>query len=227
MRIALFVASFGALVAVGGCSKKASNADRGMAPADDNEWKGSGNLAPMPAGGGGGGANPHEMGGGQMGQAGPVDPNAKLPPGHPMVGGGGGSAAPDLPQLPPPDPNRKMDPAHHIKGTIVIDPKLKDKVKAGTPVFLVAKTLDASGQPMSPPLAVERLDWTDKDSIAFSLDESNAMIAGTELKGEVLVMAHYDTDGEARSKTSGDVTGQMKVTIPSDGVKIVLDTLVP
>ena len=214
---------FAALVAAAACSKKASNEERGMAPA--NEWQGSGNLAPM--GGGGPGPKAADMGAGTEG-------GGQLPPGHPAIGGGmnggganGGGAASDLPQLPPPDPNRKMDPAHHIKGTIAIDPKLKDKVKAGTPVFLVAKTLDASGQPMSPPLAVERLDWTDKDSIAFSLDESNAMIAGTELKGEVLVMAHYDTDGEARSKTPGDVTGQLKVTIPSDGVKIVLDTLVP
>lgn len=208
---------FAALVAVAACSKKSSNEERGMAPA--NEWQGSGTLAPMGAGGAGAaGANPHAQDMGMGGEGG------QLPPGHPAVGG---SAASDLPQLPPPDPNRKMDPAHHINGTIAIDPKLKDKVKAGTPVFLVAKTLDASGQPMSPPLAVERLDWTDKDSIAFSLDESNAMIAGTELKGEVLVMAHYDTDGEARSKSPGDVTGQLKVTIPSDGVKIVLDTLVP
>jgi hypothetical protein len=160
-------------------------------------------------------------------QPGAVDPSAPLPPGHPSIDPGQGGQAADLPQLPAPDPNRKMDPAHHIKGTIVIDPKLKDKVKAGTPVFLVAKTLDAQGKPMSPPLAVERLDWTDKDSLAFSLDESNAMIAGTELKGEVLVQAHYDTDGEARSKTSGDVTGEAKVTIPADGVKVVLDTLIP
>ncbi len=218
MRIALLAV----LLAAAGCSKKVSNEERGMAPGD--EWKtGSGNLAPMQGGNPGGamGESPH-------GQPGAVDPNAQLPPGHPSIqpGEGGGQAA-DLPQLPAPDPNRKMDPAHHIKGTIVIDPKLKDKVKAGTPVFLVAKTLDASGKPMSPPLAVERLDWTDKDSLAFSLDESNAMIAGTELKGEVLVQAHYDTDGEARSKTSGDVTGEAKVTIPADGVKVVLDTLIP
>lgn len=214
MRIALFVA----VIAAAGCSKKSSE-PQGLPPAG-SDW-GSGNLTPMHGGGAaggtamGGGANPH----GDMG----MGDGTQLPPGHPAMG----SQASDLPQLPPPDPNRAMDPAHHIKGTIVIDPKLKASVKPGTPVFLVAKTLDASGQPMSPPLAVERLEWTAKDSIDFSLDESNAMIAGTELKGEVLVMAHYDTDGEARSKTTGDVTGQTKITIPADGVKVVLDTLVP
>lgn len=218
MRIAMFAA----LVAVAACSKKASNDERGMAPA--SEWQGSGTLAPMGS-----------VGGSPAAKADMAE-GAALPPGHPAIGGaapngmdtGGGmtGAAPDLPPLPPPDPTRKLDPSHHITGTIAIDPRLKDKVKPGTPVFLTAKMLDASGQPISPPLAVERLDWTDKDSLAFSLDESNAMTKGTELKGEVLVSAHYDLDGEARSKTPGDVIGQLKVKIPSDGVKIILDTLV-
>ena len=208
MRLAWFVL----VLAAAGCSKK-SNTEQGTPPGD--EW-GSGNIQPMHGGGGGmapapmGGANPHASG--------------ELPPGHPDMGGGGGGQAADLPQLPAPDPNRKMDPAHHIKGMVSVDPKLKDKVKAGTPVFLVAKQVDASGNPSGAPLAVERLEWSDK-GIEFTLDEGNAMIAGTELKGDVLVTAHYDTDGEARSKTPGDLLGQTKVTIPADGVKVVLDNL--
>lgn len=208
MRIAWTVA----LVCAAACSKKSDNNDRGTAPAD--EWKGAGSaMQPMQMHGGGHGA-------------GDIAPGQQMPAGHPDISQMQGGQASDLPQLPAPDPDRKMDPAHHIKGTIAIDPKLKEKVKAGTPVFLVAKMIDASGQPAGAPLAVERLEWTGGDSLAFSLDESNAMIAGTELKGDVMVVAHYDTDGEARSTTAGDVKGQLKVTIPADGVKVVLDQLI-
>ena len=207
---AMRLAWIAALLSIAACSKKSENNDRGMAPAD--EWKGAGSAM-----------QPMQMHGAQHG-TGDLDPGEQMPPGHPDISQMGGQAS-DLPQLPAPDPNRAMDPSHRIKGTISIDPKLKDKVKAGTPVFLVAKMIDANGQPAGAPLAVERLEWSDS-GIAFSLDESNAMIAGTELKGDVMVVAHYDTDGEARSTTPGDVKGQAKVTIPAENVKVVLDQLI-
>jgi hypothetical protein len=124
--------------------------------------------------------------------------------------------------LPPPDPSRPIDPAHHVKGVLKIHPKAKDRVKPGAAVFLIVKRADDSGQPTGTPLAVEKLTW-DKDGQPFELTEKQAMIAGTQLTGDVVVIAHYDQDGDAISKQPGDVMGQVKVKIPADGVNLFLD----
>jgi len=128
--------------------------------------------------------------------------------------------------MPPPDPDRPIDPTHHIKGVLKIHPKAKDKVKAGTPLFVFAELPGPDGQPQKPPLAVQKMTW-DKDGMAFELSEANAMVAGTQLTGEVWVIAHYDQDGDSISKQPGDVIGQMKVKIPADGVNLFLDNVIP
>ena len=76
----------------------------------------------------------------------------------------------------------------------------------------------------APPLAVEKLTWKD-GGLPFELSEANAMIAGTQLVGDVVVTARYDQDGDAISKQPGDVTGSIHVTIPAENVKLVLDTI--
>jgi hypothetical protein len=38
-------------------------------------------------------------------------------------------------------------------------------------------------------------------------------------------MARYDQDSDAISKQPGDVTGQVKATIPSEKLVLVLDTV--
>src|SRR6185503_5518330 len=54
--------------------------------------------------------------------------------------------------------------------------------------------------------------------------KDNAMVAGTELSGDVVVTARYDQDTDALTKQPGDITGQVRVTIPADNVKLTLDT---
>jgi len=76
------------------------------------------------------------------------------------------------------------------------------------------------------PLAAEKLTW-DKNELAFELTDANAMIAGTALAGDVVITARYDHDGDVMSKQPGDVTGQLRVKIPADGVKLYLDTILP
>ena len=232
-----------ALSAVAACSKKKQ--DEGLPPAQ--EWSAdpsglvpAGSAAPAnPHGGGdpggspdmanphagvdmgGGGANPHagvDMGGGG------ANPHAGVDMGggagaNPHAGGGA-----DMSQLglPPPDPNRPIDPAHHVNGVLKIHPKAKDRVKPGAAVFLIVKRADDSGQPTGTPLAVEKVTWT-QDGQPFELTEKQAMIAGTQLTGEVVVIAHYDQDGDAISKQPGDVMGQIKVKIPADNVNLFLD----
>jgi hypothetical protein len=217
-------------IALFACSKKPK--DEGLAPAQ-NWGQDPGALAP--AGSGAAATNPHAAnphGGGANPHAGldipaPEDMPPGTDPSNPHAGmdmnnpHGGGTDVSQL-GLPAPDPSRPIDPTHHVTGVLKIHPKAKDKVKPGTAVFLVVKRADASGQPTGTPLAVEKVTW-DKDGQAFELTEQQAMIAGTQLTGDVVVMAHYDQDGDAISKQPGDVMGQIKVKIPADNVSLFLD----
>lgn len=226
------------------CSKKSSD---GLPPAQ--EWSANaqgqmqqngGSMSALPpaapppgmAGGAGGGMkNPH---GGDdphaglgippanaMGGAEGDDPHAGL--GIDPTGGGGGTDVTKL-GLPAPDPNRKIDPSRFVKGVIKIHPKAAGRAKAGIPIFVVVKRADASGSPTGTPLAVEKLTWNNGE-LTFELTEQNAMVAGTELTGEVVVSARYDQDSDALTKEAGDITGQAKVTLPADNVQIWLDTI--
>lgn len=125
-----------------------------------------------------------------------------------------------------PDPDRPIDPDHRIAGTITVDPRARDRVKPGTAVFLVVKRAGAGGAPSGPPLAVDKLTWTG-DGMAFELTDAQAMVAGTDLSGDVVVTARYDQDSDAMSKQPGDVTGQVRVQVPAEHVKLTLDTVVP
>ncbi|MEO8550177.1 MAG: hypothetical protein ABI678_09385 [Kofleriaceae bacterium] len=169
--------------------------------------------------GGAGGANPHaglDMGdnsphqGAKMG----TDPHA--------------AAGVDVSKLGSlaPDPNRAIDPTHHIRGLLKIHPKAADRAKAGTAIFLIVKQADATGQPTGTPLAVDKLTWQGKD-LPFELTEGQAMIAGTQLVGDVVITARYDQDGDAISKQPGDIIGQLRVKIPSDTANLYLDTILP
>ncbi len=221
------------------CSKKSEG---GLPPATEWNAGGSAQAAMVEMGnqmptagtrGGMAGGDPNDPhagldmnGGGGPAGGDPNDPHAGLD----MNGGGNGApaAGQDMSKLglPPPDPNRPIDPTHRIAGTIGVDAKLAATMKPGTAVFLIVKKADSSGAPSGTPLAVEKLTWKG-DSIPFELTDHDAMIAGTSLAGDVVVVAHYDTDGDAISKTAGDVLGQVRVTIPADKVTLTLDSLIP
>lgn len=158
----------------------------------------------------------------------PTDPHAGL--GIGPVGGsganphGGGTDVAAL-GLPAPDPNRKIDPTRFVKGVIKIHEKARPRAKAGTALFLVVKRAGSDGAPTGQPLAVEKLEWTATGEISFALTEAQAMVAGTELVGDVIVTARYDQDSDAISKEPGDITGATRVTLPAQNVTIVLDTI--
>ena len=163
------------------------------------------------------GANPH------------VQDQGNLPAGHPPIdnphGGGGGSPDVAAMGIPGPDPDRKINPNNRIKGVIKVHPKAKDKVAAGGAVFVIVKR-SVDGAPSGPPLAVDKLTWQ-KGDLAFELTEKQAMIAGTELTGDVIVTARYDQDSDAISKQPGDVVGTVKVKVPADNVTLTLDEVLP
>jgi hypothetical protein len=128
--------------------------------------------------------------------------------------------------MPAPDPKRTLDPTHHVGGVIKLTATTKDRAPAGAAVFVIAKHADANGQPAGPPLAVQKLTWA-TDELAFDLTERQAMIAGTQLTGDVIVSARYDQDGDALTKQPGDLTGSVRVTIPAEHVEIALDHILP
>jgi hypothetical protein len=187
-----------------------------------------------PHGGGGGGhANDPHAGLGVD----PTDPHAGLGIG-PVGGSGGmgnphgadnphGAGGPDVTQLglPAPDPNRKIDPTRFVKGSIKIHEKARTRTKPGTALFLMVKRAGADGSPTGAPLAVEKLEWNAAGELTFALTEAQAMVAGTELVGDVVVSARYDQDSDAISKEPGDITGSTRVTLPAENVTIVLDTI--
>jgi hypothetical protein len=245
MRCAIWAAAVGVLAAAG-CSKKSQD---GLPPA--SEWQaareeGSTPAAPEadepiphftpPAAMTSKESNPHA--GLDMGD--PSNPHAGLDMGDPSNPHAGldmdGDGEPDNPHgggtdvtklgLAAPDPDRPLDPSHRVTGTITIDPRARDKVKPGTSVFLTVKRAGPDGAPSGPPLAVDKLTWTG-DGMAFELTEAQAMVAGTDLSGDVVVMARYDQDSDALSRQPGDVTGQVRVKIPAEHVKLTLDTLLP
>jgi hypothetical protein len=251
MRCALSVACALGVLAAAGCSKK--NQD-GLPPA--TEWQASPGAVPSgttevppinpPRGMGGKPSNPHagmatggdpsnpHAGLGLDSEGNPIDPQAMGgDPSDPHAGlgmsqnphGGGGTDVTKL-GLAAPDPDRKIDPSHRVTGTISVDAKAKDRVKPGTAVFLIVKRAGPDGAPSGPPLAVDKLAWA-SGSVPFELTEAQAMVAGTDLSGDVVVMARYDQDSDALTKQPGDVTGQVRVTIPADKVKLQLDTVLP
>jgi hypothetical protein len=233
MRCVIWAAAVGVLAAVG-CSKKSQDglppasewqtAREGSAPAPPEDDEPIPHFTP-PAAMTARESNPHA--GMDMGD--PSNPHAGLDmdgdgaPDNPHGGGGG-----DVTRLglAAPDPDRPIDPSHRVTGTITIDPKARDKVKSGTAVFLIVKRAGPDGAPAGSPLAVDKLTWTG-DGMAFELTEAQAMVAGTDLSGDVVVMARYDQDSDALSKQPGDVTGQVRVKIPADHVKLTLDTVLP
>lgn len=220
MRIAPVVVA--SLLAVA-CSKKSTD---GLPPAQDwSSGQPGGEVQPQQPGAAKK-VNPHVVEDQGLPPGHPPMDNG-LPPGHPPMEGSSAPSGPDVTQMgfSAPDPNRKLDPNKRIRGTIKVDPKAKANVKAGGAIFLIVKKADANGQPSGPPLAVDKVTYA--DGLRFELTEAHAMVAGTELTGDVVVTARYDQDSDAISKQPGDVTGMTKVKIPAENVELKLDTVLP
>lgn len=214
-----FLVVAAALSALSACKKDSKS--EGLPPAQ--EWgANAGNLPPASATG----ANPHAANPhAQANPHGGTGAAPAMPPGHPPIDNPHGGGSPDVAAmgLPPPDPNRPINPNNRIKGVIKAHAKAKDRMAAGGAIFLIVKRAGADGAPLpGPPLAVDKLTWS-KDELPFELTEKQAMIAGTELTGDVVVTARYDQDGDAISKQPGDVSGSVRVKVPADKVALTLD----
>jgi cytochrome c-type biogenesis protein CcmH len=105
-----------------------------------------------------------------------------------------------------------------LSGTVAIDPKLAAQVKPGTPVFVFARAVGASG----PPVAVMRATsgtWP----LRFSLDDSSAMMPDRKLSDfeTVTVEARVAFSGDATPQ-SGDLYAAAMPVRPREGKPLAL-----
>lgn len=111
-----------------------------------------------------------------------------------------------------------------LKGTVALSSKLKAKAAPEDTVFIFARA--AEGPPL--PLAVLRRQVRDLP-LEFALDDSMAMAPGMRLSGfaRVVVAARVSKSGEAKPQP-GDLQGtSAPVANDAQGVRVVIDTVVP
>ena len=222
-------------LAAGGCGKKSQNENLPAAQDWNSPPEGASAVPGVDP------ANPHASGridphagvagapplGGSEGGGG-GDPHAGIPGAPPLGGGGGGGGGDgvDVAQmgLPAPDPDRPVDPNKVLQGTVTLGAAQAGKVPAGGVIFLAVRQADPStGQGVGMPMATDKLVAGGTGPLTVQIDATKAMIGGTGFSGDVVVMARYDQDQEARSKQPGDIVGQVRATIPASNLTITLD----
>ena len=148
--------------------------------------------------------------------AAPTAPAAAETGSRPSASGGAASADPG---------------AGALSGRIDIDAALAGKLQPDDTLFVVARSLDAQGQPSGPPLAVLRARGADLP-LAFTLDDRLAMGPMAKLSSvtpgtQVKVIARISRSGEAATR-SGDLQGSSDAVKPgTSGMTILIGKEVP
>ena len=114
------------------------------------------------------------------------------------------------------DPSAEAPP---IRGTIRVGAGLEGRVLANGVLFLIARAGGAG-----PPLAVLRVA-SPRFPLPFALGPENRMIQTLPFAGEMRLTARLDSDGDAGSRTPGDLQGAAAGAFApgATGVEIVLD----
>lgn len=186
-------------------------------------WQAPSPLPSQPGQGGpehAGMQNPHAgMGGG--------NPHAGMDP-HAGMGGSDphGGMDPAMAGLEAPDPNRAINPNRYLRGTIRPTDETSGSIDRGDIMFVSAKPIDpASGEVIGGTVAADRI-IVSEFPIEFELSEQHMMVAGTAFEGHVVIQARVDSDGEAMTRLPGDVEGELRAEIPTEGLDLVLDTII-
>jgi tetratricopeptide (TPR) repeat protein len=124
--------------------------------------------------------------------AGPVDPNAPLPPGHPSIEGAPAAAA-----MAAGAPAAPAD-GKAVKVTLNLDPSAKGRA-AGSVLYVIAR---AAGVMAGPPAAVKRINGA-TFPLTFDLGAADSMM-GQALPGVLRIEARLDADGDAKTKGPND-----------------------
>ena len=142
------------------------------------------------------------------------------------AGAGGPAIAQNAPTEMPPPPPAMEDEADSgapagapIRGTLRLAPELASAQPAGAVLFLVARH-DAPG----PPVAVKRIE-APRFPFEFEIGPDDRMIKSMPFSGPLRLTARLDSDGNATSRTPGDIQGLARAAVsPGDsGIEIVLD----
>ena len=133
-----------------------------------------------------------------------MDVELPSPPGGEQRGGRGA------------DPTKGAPP---IRGVVRIDEGLADSVPRDAVLFLIARA-----GPAGPPLAVRRFR-APSFPLEFDLGPEHRMIKTVPFAGELRLTARLDRDGDASSRTPGDLQGGPAGTFApgATGVEVVLD----
>jgi len=160
----------------------------------------------------------------------PFDPNEK--PREPDLSKifpeGAESAEPAQPGLPPPPGESRGEPsevaaggsAAPITGTVELAPEFAGRTPANAVLFIIAR------HGAGPPLAVKRVA-DPKFPVEFSIGPEDRMIQSMPFAGPIELTARIDGDGNATSRSPGDVMGTARtgpVQPGAAGVAILLDT---
>jgi len=140
-------------------------------------------------------------------RGGPEGP-AELPaPPGPPPGAAGGAGAPTAAAGSP------------VRGTISVAPELADRVPQNGVLFVFARPLGGG-----PPVAARRLPLTDLPR-PFELGPDDRMMQGVPFQGPFQLVARIDADGNATTRTPGDLQGTSLAPVsPGDSdVALVLD----
>lgn len=136
------------------------------------------------------------------------------PPGMPAAPAAQGGRAAGM------DPSAAAPP---IRGVVEVAPELAQRVPSGGVLFLIAR----SG-PGGPPLAVVRVAEP-SFPLAFEVGPDNRMIPSIPFAGELRLTARLDQDGDAASRTPGDLQGSAEgAHAPgATGVIVTLSEVLP
>ena len=132
-------------------------------------------------------------------------------PGLPPAPDGGRGAAPVAAESGPP-----------IHGVVRLAAGLEGRVPSGAVLFLIARRPDGG-----PPLAVKRIADA-RFPLEFELGPDDRMIEALPFAGPMTVTARIDADGNASSRTPGDLFGASGEPVEpgATGIEVVIDQAV-
>jgi hypothetical protein len=109
-----------------------------------------------------------------------------------------------------------------IEGTLELAPDLAGRVPPGATLFVIARTA-----PTGPPLAVVRVASRSLP-VRFSIGPDDRMIQSMPFAGEIRISALIDADGNAVTRSPGDLQGTAETpNAPGDrGVRLLIDEVI-
>lgn len=108
-----------------------------------------------------------------------------------------------------------------VRGTVLVAGEFADRIPAGAVLFIIVR-----GQGAGPPIAVKRVT-SPRLPYEFEIGPGDRMIQSIPFAGPFSLSARLDADGNATTRSSGDVQGATTEPVnPGDsGVRVVLDQL--